>query len=153
MDNKKDEPKFSVTIDSVYTLDKNKVNTIRDFKDKNNYLYKDGIITNCPFISGIGMDWGTKLHGLLSYPCGTHCQHFHIKRDMKKVSEKVEGSDTSVDKLVPTGKIKVGLSCGSGGVWFDISGLVINEQKTLEPNPSESHLKVTKNEGGLESGK
>jgi len=153
MENKKDEAKLSITVDSVYTLDKNKVGGIRDFNDKNSYLYKDGAIAMCPYMSSVGMDWHTKQHGLLPYPCGSFCQHFHIKRDMKKVTEPVEGSKDLVEKSVPTGKIKVGLSCGSSGVWFDIAGVLLNEkQQPPAPNPSESHIRVAKTEEG-EAGK
>lgn len=142
METKKADQKISIVVDSIYTLGKNK--GVADLADKSSYLYKDGAICMCPFMSSVGMDWNTKGHGLLPFSCGSFCQHFHIKRDTKRVSEKVEGNDTVVEKIVSTGKLKVGLSCGSSGVWFDIAGVVLNEAL---PAPAQSHLKVTKGAG------
>lgn len=151
MENQKQGVKLDVTIKSVYTLDKNKISGVRDFKDKSNYLYKDGASTPvmCPFMSSIAMDWHTKQHVLAPYPCGSFCQHFHIAPEIKKIFEPVEGSDKKVEKTIPTGGVKVGLSCGSAGVWFSISGLALPEEQAspvAESNP-QSHLKVVKKEG------
>ena len=145
MENKNQETKLNITIKSVYTLDRNKIGGIGDFKDKNTYLYKDGIIAMCPYMSGIGMDWHTKQHALLPYPCGSFCQHFHIAPEVKKVLESVEGKEQKVEKIIKTGMLKVGLSCGSSNVSFQIANIKMEESKPLSPappNPSETHLKV-----------
>ncbi len=150
MENKKPDQTMPIVVDSVYTIAQQEGSP-----DKNVYLYKDKVICMCPYMSSVGMDWETKKHGLLPFSCGSFCQHFHIKRDMKKTSvEPTEGADKKelVEKLIPTGKIKVGLSCGSSGVWFDVAGLIVPDQKVPASNPSESSIKVVKTVEG-EAGK
>jgi hypothetical protein len=141
MENKKPDQKISIVVDSIFTLGKNK--GVADLADKSSYLYKDGAICMCPFMSSVGMDWATKGHGLLPFSCGSFCQHFHIKRDTKKIIEKSDPNGMEVEKIVATGKLKVGLSCGSSGVWFDIAGVVLNEA-TPESSAPQSNLRVTK---------
>ena len=140
------ETKLDIVLKPIYTLEKAKMHGISDVSDKSVYLYKDGQVSMCPFLSSVGMDWGTKKHGLLNYPCGSFCHHFHIVPETKKIFEAgVNGAEAQA-KIVQTGKIKVGLSCGSGGVSFPIANIKISEVKAEEPNPSQTHLKVAQKE-------
>jgi len=137
MENKKQEGvKLNIILDSVYTLNKNN----SDLRDKNNYLYKDGVITMCPHLSGTVTDFHTRQQVLAPYPCGTFCHHFHLKQ----VVEKAPATAEKKEEIIRTDKVKVGLSCGSSGVFFNISGLTVGEQKPSVPsvNPSETNLKV-----------
>ena len=140
------ETKLDIVLNPVYTLEKAKMHGISDVSDKSIYLYKDGRVSVCPFLSSIGMDWVTKKHGLLNYPCGSFCHHFHIVPETKKIFEAGTDGGAASEKIVQTGRIKVGLSCGSGGVSFPIANIKISEAKPEEPNPPQVHLKVAQKE-------
>lgn len=132
MENKNEELKLRYIPKSIYSLH----NKIKEKSDNNGgseqekgiedsivYLHKDGIGSMCPFMSSVGMDWETKSHGLLPYLCGSFCQHFHVIPETKKVLGQIEGKTEKVEKTVPTGKIRVALSCGSNNVSFPISNI------------------------------
>jgi hypothetical protein len=145
--------KLSLTMPSVYTLDNNKIAGLRDTSDKNVYLHKDNVIAMCPFLSQIVTDFQTKKHGMLPVPCGSSCHHFHIAPETKKVLESSGGGTTTIEKVVQTGRVRVGISCGSGNVSFQIANVKIGEAQSVASQPesqqpisNQGHLRVVKKE-------
>lgn len=145
--------KLNLTMPSVYTLDNNKIAGLRDTADKNVYLHKDNVIAMCPFMSQIVTDFQTKKHAMLPVPCGSSCHHFHIAPETKKVLEPSGDGASKIEKSIPTGRVRVGLSCGSGNTSYQIANIKIDEAQPVVPQPesqqpitAQGHLRVVKKE-------
>lgn len=68
----KKDGELQLQISTIYTLDRNR-EPGAEIGDKTVFLYKNGKMCWCPFLSSVD-----KSAGMLVYPCGNYCHHFNM---------------------------------------------------------------------------